>query len=150
MITQPCIFKIKWQYVWGSIPGCSQKVVCSMYFALESYIFWPCQLTIIKNTGLILGLEKDVLAWKPLVQAPLKPDSTRIAVFGGCQLQVVPCCQRGVSGAWLQGIWMWFAHTCTRKGSCSANTFPWHELLLLLAGLQGVSVSCNSAGFRCS
>lgn len=63
-----------------------------MYFALESYIFWPCQLTVIKNTGLIPGLEKDVLAWKPLVQAPLKLESTRIAAFGGCQLQVVPCC----------------------------------------------------------
>lgn len=52
-----------------------------MYFALESYIFWPCQVTVIKNTGLIPGLEKNVLAWKPLVQAPLKPESASVCCF---------------------------------------------------------------------
>ena len=144
MVTQPRIFKIEWQRVWGSVPGRRQKVLWSVCSALESYFFWPCPLTVIKSTGLIPSLEKEVLAWEPLLQASLKPEPA-FASSEGCKLQVVPRVVREVA-----------VEPCPRGHGCDLRThvhremqlpskrrLPQHGLFPLLAGLQGVSVLCN-------
>lgn len=144
-------FKIKGQHVQGSIPGSSQKVVCSMYFASESYIFWPYQL-VMKNTGLIPGSEKDALARKPLVQAPPKPECTSVWCFWRqpAAAWAVPRDVREVSvEPGLRDTDGICTHVHWEMELLSQHMLPWHELFLLLARLQGVRVLCNSAGFRC-
>lgn len=87
------------------------------------------------------------------MQAPLKPESTSVCCFWRQPAAgwVVPGIVREVSvEPGLRDVDEICTHVHREMELLSQHMLPWHELFLLLAGLQGVRVLCNSAGFKCS